>query len=385
MKLRPVALFATLTAALGLSTVGCSPTTQRPIPEQSTLTTKDALQDEMRLLWTQHAAWTRTLLVESLADGSSTPYAKVRLREIHADLGDALGPYFGDEAADELTDYLEAESAAAIAVFEAAKSEDAAAEAVLEWRARARDFAQLLANQSSTWSEEDFVTLLNAHIDATLDQVSARLEGDWVRDLAALDALEDRNLEIADAVTAGLAQDFPELVAPARRDAEEASMHLLLRALWQERAILTRSYVVSATAGLPDASYVMERLAENGDEIAIALVADPGLRDAASNVLRRQSNGVASVTDALIDQDPTSVDDASASFHENAYEISEILARAGDASQLQLAGQLQTHADSTIAQADARVQGDWASDVSAFDDLEARAVTIADLLSAAAD
>lgn len=383
MKLRPIILFASVTAALGLNTIGCSRSTDETPSQEPSAASKDALQDEMRLLWTQHAAWTRTLLVETLAGSSSTPHAKVRLREVHADLGDAVRPYFGDESADELTDLLEAESAAAIKLFESAQAQDQAAvtEATIEWRAQSRAIAELFANQSTSWDQEALRKTFDAHIDTTLAQVSARLEGDWAADIRAFDQLEDRNVVIADAITQGLAEAFPEQVAPPVRSPERSATHLELRELWQDRAIWTRAYVVSATAGLPDTPFVIERLAKNGDAIATALNGGPALRDATSSVLLRQSDGVAGVTNALINQDPVSVDDASASFHENAYEISEILARAGNAPQSQLSGQLQNHADSTIEQVDARIRGDWTSDVAASDELEERAIRIADLLS----
>lgn len=385
MNLRPIVLFASLQAMLGVAVTGCSPTSDDP-KEQEVVVSQEALQDEQQLLWTQHAAWTRTLLVETLADTSSTPQVKVRLRDAHADLGDALRPFFGDEAAVALTDLLAAESGALIDVLDARRSgdADAAAEAEAHWRARTDELAALFAEQSSAWSGETFARTLELRVDATLEQIDARLAGDWARDWSAFERLQLLQRSLADEITSGLAANFPERISLPTQSPERRAQQQLLRQLWQERAIWTRSYVVSATRGLPDAPYVLERLSRNGDAIASALDGESKLHQATSSVLARQSNGVAQVTTALLANDPVSIDDAAASFHENAYEIAEILALTADAPTTELSGQLQLIAQSTIDQVEARVRGDWSADIAAFDEQETHALRVADRLSSSA-
>src|SRR5438270_13011392 len=64
------------------------------------------LRDTMRELWTAHVAYTRFYIIESIAGLPEAPVTAARLLRNQDDIGDAIKPFYGDDAGNQLSALL---------------------------------------------------------------------------------------------------------------------------------------------------------------------------------------------------------------------------------------------------------------------------------------
>ena len=81
-----------------------------------------AFQDEMRKLWEDHVTWTRLAIVSFVDELSDLEPTVARLLQNQSDIGDAIKPYYGDDAGDQLTTLLEGHINGAVDLLSAAKA-----------------------------------------------------------------------------------------------------------------------------------------------------------------------------------------------------------------------------------------------------------------------
>ena len=104
-------------------------------------------QDQMRKLWEDHVTWTRLAIV-TFADGSAGFDATAtRLMQNQDDIGDAIKPFYGEAAGEQLMALLKDHIGIAVQLLQAAKAGDDAAfeKANTAWYANANDIADFLA------------------------------------------------------------------------------------------------------------------------------------------------------------------------------------------------------------------------------------------------
>src|SRR5688500_15711900 len=73
----------------------------RPVSQQELVFRMD-----MRRLWEEHITWTRMAIISLTTDSPDTDATVGRLLRNQADLGDAIVPFYGRAAGDELTRLL---------------------------------------------------------------------------------------------------------------------------------------------------------------------------------------------------------------------------------------------------------------------------------------
>jgi len=175
-----------------------------------------AFQDQMRKLWEDHITWTRLYIVSFAADLPDQDLTAQRLLRNQTDIGDAIKPFYGEEAGNQLTALLETHIQGAVDLLKAAKSGDPAAveQASAAWYANANDIAAFL-NQANpeSWPLADLQAQMKMHLDLTLQEATAHLTGDYAADIAAYDQVHDHILKLADLLSTGIMQQFSDQFA----------------------------------------------------------------------------------------------------------------------------------------------------------------------------
>ena len=175
--------------------------------------------DAMRKLWEDHIVWTRQYIVSAatepgdLADiGPTTD----RLLANQADIGNALRPFYGDAAGDQVTSLLRDHILTAARLIAAAKAGDSAGveSASAAWYANAHDIAVALNGLNPRqWALADLDKMMKDHLDLTLLEAVARLQGRYVDDIAAYDQVHAEILVMADMLSDGIIAQFPSKFA----------------------------------------------------------------------------------------------------------------------------------------------------------------------------
>src|ERR1043166_5532177 len=75
-------------------------------PNPSYATTKAEFQDAMRLLWSDHVAYTRLFIVDAAAGSKDKDATTQRLLQNQTDIGNAVAGFYGRAAGDKLTALL---------------------------------------------------------------------------------------------------------------------------------------------------------------------------------------------------------------------------------------------------------------------------------------
>jgi hypothetical protein len=168
--------------------------------------------DEMRRLWEDHVTWTRLAIISLTSDTPDTEATVGRLLENQADIGDAIKPFYGDAAGQELTRLLREHILIAADLIAAARAGDetAVAEAQARWTANADGIAGFLAAANPrSWNLDELKAMLHEHLRLTTDEALARLQGDWAADVAAYDQIHLQALGMADMLSTGIVKQFP--------------------------------------------------------------------------------------------------------------------------------------------------------------------------------
>ena len=171
-----------------------------------------ALREDMRKLWEDHITWTRLAII-SLETGTPDTNATVgRLLQNQTDIGDAVKPFYGDAAGDELTKQLRTHILIAADLIAAAKAGDSAqlADAQQRWIENADHIAAVLNSVNPRyWPLEEMKDEMHMHLDLTTEEAVARLQGDWTADVAAYDKVHQHILHMSDLLSEGIIKQFP--------------------------------------------------------------------------------------------------------------------------------------------------------------------------------
>lgn len=172
-----------------------------------------AFHDAMRVLWEDHIVWTRLYIISAAADLPDKDLVAQRLLQNQVDIGNAIKPFYGDVAGDALTALLQDHILIAAELIDAAKRGDTPAfnRAHRRWYANANDIAAFLsAANPRNWPRGEMRAMMKSHLDLTLEEAAARLNGDFAGDIAAYDKVHQDILHMADMLSEGIMHQFPK-------------------------------------------------------------------------------------------------------------------------------------------------------------------------------
>lgn len=170
------------------------------------------LKYDMQELWIEHAWWTRSYIVSSLAGLEDQQPVLNRLLKNQVDIGNAIKPYYGEEAGNKLTALLREHILIAGKIVEAAKKGDQAnlANFNKEWYRNADEIVAFLSSANPNWSKKDLTDMFYKHLKLTTDEVISRLKKDWEADIQTADLNEEHLIHMSDFLTDGIIKQFPK-------------------------------------------------------------------------------------------------------------------------------------------------------------------------------
>jgi hypothetical protein len=172
-----------------------------------------AFRFTMRKLWEDHITWTRLAILDIFENDGETNATVQRLLQNQVDIGNAIKPYYGEAAGNQLTTLLHDHITGAAALLVAAKSGDAAQikTASDAWYANGNDIAAFLNKANPTgWPLATLQDMMKMHLDTTVAEATANLKGDYTADVAGYDAVHEHILHMADALSDGIIAQFPQ-------------------------------------------------------------------------------------------------------------------------------------------------------------------------------
>ncbi|HEV8338543.1 MAG TPA: glycosyltransferase [bacterium] len=159
-----------------------------------------------------------------------------------------------------------------------------------------------------------------------------------------------------------------------------------MRRLWEDHITWTRLYIISVAADLADKDATAERLLRNQEDIGNAITPFYGKAagEKLTALLREHILGAAALLAAAKAGDTAKVNDASKQWYVNADQIAAFLSGANPNNwpPAEMKKMMREHLDLTLGEATARLKGDWAADIAAYDKIHAQILHMADMLSA---
>ena len=166
---------------------------------------------------------------------------------------------------------------------------------------------------------------------------------------------------------------------------KQAALHDAMRKLWEDHITWTRVFIISAVADLPDKATATERLLQNQVDIGNAI--KPLYGEPAGNkltaLLKEHITTAAEVVAAAKANDQAKLADANKRWFANADQIADFLSSANPKNwpQADMRSMMKEHLDLTTQEAVARLKGDWAADVKAYDSIHEQILKMADHLT----
>ena len=194
---------------LALLASSAAPALAQPLAAKKT--SQLTFHDEWRKLWEDHITWTRVVIIGILDELPGTNTYVGRLLQNYEDMEAALRPYYGDDA-EVLGDLIKDHLTIAAELLTAANSGDTAAfnDAQVRWYANAHNIAvQMNEMNPKFWPLKKTEQMWVEHLDATLEEATTHLSGDFAGEVAAYDMVHDMALEMADFFSNGVMQQFP--------------------------------------------------------------------------------------------------------------------------------------------------------------------------------
>ena len=207
-------ILAAILIGLALAVTASAPaaTTHRSGISQQTF------RQSMEKLWEDHVAWTRMAIVGFAGGLPDLKATETRLLRNQVEIGNAVKPFYGAAAGDELTRLLKTHILQAVTVLKAAKAGDAPQlnAALGAWHANARQIAAFLAHANPrNWPLAATTMMMNDHLKLTTQEAVDELHGRWSASVADYDRVEREILGMSDTLSRGIIAQFPGRFAAA--------------------------------------------------------------------------------------------------------------------------------------------------------------------------
>ncbi len=159
-----------------------------------------------------------------------------------------------------------------------------------------------------------------------------------------------------------------------------------MRKLWTDHVVWTRLVIVSFAGGLPDLQVAEQRLLRNQDDLGRAVAQYYGAQAGTqlTQLLKTHIMQAVDVLKAAKSGNKAALDAANAAWQKNGDQIADFLSTANPyLDRAATRALMRKHLNTTLAEAAARLKGDWAADAAAYDAVYDHILTMSDAISAA--
>ncbi len=173
-----------------------------------------AFHDATRKLWEDHVTWTRLAIVDVAAGAADTGPTVQRLLQNQVDIGNAIKPFYGQAAGNQLTALLTTHIVLAANILVDFKANDTTGvnENVTAWYANANDIAVFLNTANpKNWPLATMQSMMDTHLNLTLKEGVAQLTGDYATSISTYEGIHLEILQMADMLSAGIMAQFPSM------------------------------------------------------------------------------------------------------------------------------------------------------------------------------
>jgi hypothetical protein len=170
----------------------------------------------MRKLWEDHVTWTRLAIVEFAAGDPGLTPTVTRLLNNQTDIGNAIAPFYGAAAGQQLTTLLDTHINLAVALLQDAKAQNATQFAAdkASWYDNANQIADFLsAANPRFWPDDVMRAFMKEHLDQTLAEAQDELSGNYAASVNDYEAIHLHILALADLLSSGIMRQFPNRFA----------------------------------------------------------------------------------------------------------------------------------------------------------------------------
>lgn len=176
-----------------------------PATVDESVVDRDEFRRDVRALWEDHITWTRLFIVSAVDGLGDVDVTAARLLRNQTEIGDAIKPFFGDEAGKQLTELLNEHILIAGDIITAAKkgNDKAVVKTSKAWYRNGNQIADFLSD-ANIGPKADLRSMMKGHLDTTLDEAVARLTGDYEAEIVAYDEVRSHIHHLADALADGI-------------------------------------------------------------------------------------------------------------------------------------------------------------------------------------
>ena len=206
---------ASMLVVLAITGTGESHATGARMPRPSLpVRTAKAIKfhDHMRALWEAHGSWTHMVIISFVHNQPNLSAEEQVLLQNQVAIGNAVKPYYGSKAGNQLTKLLQAHILGAVKVLEAAKSgnKHKLSQAEAAWFANGRHIAAFLHSADPRFlSLSAAQKMMKVHLNQVIQQAVDELEGKYAADAAAFAPYIHHILNMADMISNGIIAQFP--------------------------------------------------------------------------------------------------------------------------------------------------------------------------------
>ena len=165
------------------------------------------LNAAMRKLWSDHVYWTREYILASVFKTPNKDVATQRLLKNQEDIGSSIKSVFGASAGNKLTVLLKQHILGVVTIIENAlgNRRQQMNVAIEQWRDNGDEIARFLNSiNPQFWTIREMNKSMRDHLDLTLKEINATLDGDYKGSQKWFDLAYQQILYKADTMTEGI-------------------------------------------------------------------------------------------------------------------------------------------------------------------------------------